>query len=310
MLVEPVLRGCYGLHMHSTQENIRGAVLMMATMAAYTLNDACMKALGGRLPLFESVFLRGVLTTAVLALIAWRTGAFRAAVPPGQWRLVLLRAFAETAAALFYFKALFNMELANVIAILQALPLTVTLAAFLFLGEPLGWRRMLAIVIGFGGVLMIVRPGLEGFNAFSVYALISVLFVTLRDLLVRRMAPEVPSVLIAVVTTAAVGLGGLAGAFFEEWHLPDTQGAGLLGLATLFIIAGSLLSVMMMRVGDIAFVTLFRYTSLIWALVIGWFFFGEWPDALTLAGSAIVAATGIFTLYRAARARRLHRKGS
>ncbi len=301
--MEPARSCWYRGAMTGSRDNIRGAILMMATMAAYTLNDACMKAIGSRLPLFEAVFLRGVLTTAALAVMAWHMGAFRAVIPAGQWRLVGLRALAETAAALFYFKALFNMELANVIAILQALPLTVTLAAALFMREPIGWRRLLAIVIGFLGVLMIVRPGLEGFNAFSVYALISVLFVTLRDLTVRRMAPEVPSVLVAMVTTAAVGLAGLAGILFEDWRPLDHQTAGLLGLATVFIIAGSLLSVMMMRVGDIAFVTLFRYTSLIWALVIGWFFFAEWPDAMTLAGSAIVVATGIFTLWRAARAR-------
>ncbi len=295
--------------MHRSSGNIHGAFLMMGTMAAYTLNDACMKGLAGQLPLFQSIFLRGILTTAILALLAWRLGAFRLRPGADQWRLAGLRAVAEAAAALFYFKALFNMPLVNVIAILQALPLAVTLGAALFLGERVGWRRLLAILIGFAGVMLIVRPGVEGFTVYSLYALASVGFVTLRDLLVRRMAPEMPSVLVALLTAAAVGLAGLAGVFFEEWQPLSGPSAGLLGLATAFIVAGSLLSVMMMRVGDIGVVTFFRYTSLVWALVLGYVFFAEWPDRLTVAGSSVVVATGLFTLYREIRGRRIMRRG-
>ncbi len=288
---------------------MHGAVLMMASMAAYTLNDSCMKALAGDLPLFQAIFLRGIATVAFLAVMAYRSGVLFTMLPGRDWFLIVLRTFAEMGAAWFFVTALFNAPQANVTAILQALPLTVTLAAALFLKEPIGWRRLLAIMIGFAGVMLIVRPGMEGFSIYSVYALIAVGFVTLRDLSVRRMSRTVPSTLVALVSTAGVTLAAGAGAAFEPWAYVGGKSLALLFAAVVFIIGGSLFSVMVMRVGDIAFVTPFRYTSLLWALLLGYVFFGEWPDLLTLTGSVIVVLMGAFTLYREARLKRPRTQG-
>jgi len=289
--------------MATPSENMRGAGLMMASMAAYTLNDSCMKALSGDLPLFQAVFLRGVATVGFLFLMAHRAGALRIAIPRRDWGLIALRAASEIGAAWFFVTALFHAPQANVTAILQALPLTVTLAAALFLNEPIGWRRMLAIMLGFVGVMLIVRPGMAGFSLYSVYALVAVVFVTLRDLTVRRMSAGVPSISVALVTAVAVMLAAGLGTLTEPWAPVSRSSTSLIAAAVVFIIGGSMFSVMVMRVGEIAFVTPFRYTSLLWALALGWLVFGDWPDVLTLAGSAIVVATGVFTLYRERRAR-------
>jgi S-adenosylmethionine uptake transporter len=210
----------------------------------------------------------------------------------------------EIGAAYFFITALFHLPLANVTAIIQTIPLAVTLGGALFLREPLGWRRFTAILVGFAGVLLIVRPGTEGFNVFSVYALISVIFVTIRDLATRRLSAGVPSFTVALSAAAGVALFGGAGALGSEW-VPVTPRAGLLlAGASLCIVGGYIFSVMVMRVGDLATVAPFRYTSLIFALVLGFVAFGEWPTALTLLGAAIVAGSGIYTLLRERQLRR------
>ena len=181
---------------------------------------------------------------------------------------------------------------------MQALPLAVSLAAALFLGEAVGWRRLLAISVGFAGVLLIIQPGGADFNSFSIYALITVACVTLRDLVVRRMSHDVPAVFVALVAAVGVMLLGAAGSLFVDLQ-PLTGLAGIkLAGATVFLSCGYIFSVTAMRSGEIGFVAPFRYTSLLVALIIGVMFFDEWPNLLTLLGAGVVVATGLFTLYR------------
>jgi len=278
--------------------NTRGAVLMMASMIAFTVNDACMKSLSDEVPLFQAIFLRGLATCVFLAFMAWRTGAFKVRIPRRDIGLVAIRSSAEVVAAYLFISALFNMPIANVTAILQALPLTVTLASAVVFREALGWRRMSAILVGFFGVLLIVRPGAEGFNYYSVYAVLAVLVITVRDLAARRLSVDVPSMAVALSAAVAVALFAGIASIGSEWVPVSGKAAWQISGATLFIIGGYLFSVMTMRVGDIDFVAPFRYTSLLCALILGLFVFGEWPDKLTLIGSTIVVATGAFTLYR------------
>lgn len=282
----------------ANSHNMRGAVLMVASMTAFTINDACMKALSDEIPLFQAIFLRGLATCAFLAIMAWLTGAFKVRISRHDLGLVAIRSFAEVVAAYFFISALFNMPIANVTAILQALPLTVTLASAIIFREAIGWKRMIAILVGFSGVLLIVRPGAEGFNYYSVYAIIAVLVITVRDLAARRLSVEVPSM--AVALSAAVAVAAFAGlaSIGSEWAPVSNKAIWQLSGATLFIIGGYLFSVMTMRVGDIDFVAPFRYTSLLSALILGLLVFGEWPGPLMLIGSTIVVATGAFTFYR------------
>ncbi|MGB5557198.1 MAG: DMT family transporter [Paracoccaceae bacterium] len=278
--------------------NSRGALLMMLSMSAFTLNDACMKSLSDQIPLFQAVFLRGIFTSLTLAIAAAWLGAFSVALSRRDWMLVGIRSLAEVAAAYFFISALFKMPIANVTAILQALPLTVTLAGAMFFGEKVGWKRMLAILVGFLGVLLIVKPGAEGFNSYAVYAVIAVIAVTIRDLAARRLSHEVPSMTVALSAAVLVtGFGGL-GLLTQPWApVGGTEALQLAG-TVFFVIGGYLFSVMAMRIGEISVVAPFRYFSLLCALVLGLLVFGEWPDSLTLIGSAIVVATGVFTFYR------------
>ena len=165
-------------------ENLRGAGLMMAAMAAFVLNDTLMKLVSANLNLFQAVFLRGIGTTILILLIAWWQDALHFRPARRDRRIMAWRTLGDMGQMICFLTALFHMPIANVSAILQSLPLAMTLAAALFLKEPVGWRRYCAIGAGFIGVLMIVRPGSEGFNVYSLIALTTVLFVVLRD--VRR----------------------------------------------------------------------------------------------------------------------------
>jgi len=282
-------------------DNTIGAFLMMASMAAYTMNDALMKTLAGTVPLFQVIFLRGCLTTVAVAVIAWRMGAFSSRVSRRDSGAIALRVVGEVAGTYFFLTALYHMPLANVTAILQSLPLALTLAAALVLGEPVGWKRILAVLAGFVGILMIVRPGTEGFNVYALYGLAAVACISVRDLATRRLSRETSSMLVTFATSATVmtvfGLASLTG----DWA-PLSSGDGLIIVgASVLIVAGYLTSIMVVRVGEISFTAPFRYTAILWALALGWLVFGDWPKPIVLVGAGIVVASGVFTLYREAR---------
>lgn len=279
-------------------DNMRGAALMTGAIVAFTINDTFMKGLAGDIPLFQALLIRGTGTVICLAILAHFLGQLDFSQSKRDWGMIITRALAEVGGAYFFITALFNMPIANATAILQALPLTVALAGAVFLREALGWRRVLAILIGFIGVLLIVRPGSDGFNIYSVYALLAVVCVTVRDLAVRRMSRRVPSVFVALVAAFFVaGAGGIV-TLTQPWVPVDRHAGVLLLGATGFVIFGYVFSVAAMRTGELGFVAPFRYASLIAALILGWFVFGDWPRNLTLVGAFIVVATGLFTLYR------------
>ncbi|MCC0062526.1 MAG: DMT family transporter [Defluviimonas sp.] len=278
--------------------NARGAAYMSVAMAAFTLNDSCMKIVTETLPLFEAMVLRGLPTLAALLLIAWHRGVLAVALPQADRRWLALRSLGEIAGTLTFLAALRHMPLANLSAILQFLPLAVTLTAALLLHEPIGWRRLTAIFVGFFGVLLIVRPGMAGFDIWSLLGLLSVGCVVLRDLATRRLTSELPSVTVAIFAAGSVTLTGLVLLPFGGWVPPAPHELVLIAAAAAFLVAGYLLIVMAMRVGEIALVAPFRYTALLFAILLGRVVFGQLPDAMTLAGAAIVIATGIYTFYR------------
>lgn len=279
-------------------ENARGALFMSVSMAAFVCNDALMKVALGEVPLFQAILLRGVVVTALLTMFAAHRGVLRTRIAPGDRKLIGLRVVGEMGGTLCFLTALAHMPLANVTAILQSLPLAVTLAAALFLGEEVGWRRYTAIAIGFVGVLIIVRPGSEGFTVYSIWALVSVGFVMLRDLSTRRLSRQVPSTLVALASAVGSTLLGAVVSAAGAWEPVSGGDLRVLGGAAVFLFAGYLFNVMSMRHGEIGFVSPFRYTVLIWALVLGLVVFGDVPRPTTLLGSAIVVVTGVYTFYR------------
>lgn len=278
--------------------NMRSAIFMIVAMAGFTISDAISKAVIGHISFGQLLFVRGCAATAIIAVIVWRKGLF--ALSRKLLHIsVLWRCVGEVGATLTFMAALSQMPLANVHAILQALPLAVTMGAALFLAEQVGWRRWMAIAAGFIGVLIVVRPGMEGFTGYSILTLISVAFCALRDLATNRIPREVPSMLVSTLTAAIVTVAGALIIVPQGgWQPLGSYHLGLILTAAVILLFGYHFLIMSMREGDLSFVASFRYTGLLWAIALGYLVFGDVPDALTLTGSAIVVASGIYTLYR------------
>ena len=271
---------------------------MAAAMAGFTMNDAITKAVSSEMNFGEIMLVRGVVAIALIATLAWHQGALRP-LRTLVMKPVALRVAGEVLGTVTFLAAIVHLPLANTAAIFQALPLAVTLGAALMFGEPVGWRRWLAILAGFIGVLIIVRPGVEGFNQFSLFALISVFFCAVRDLATRRIPAQVPSLFITLVTTVTVTLAGAAIIVpLGGWTPPSSRALGLLTLAAVLLLIGYQCVIMALRSGDISAVAPFRYSALLWAMLLGYLVFGDVPDAMMVTGAAIIVLSGLYAFYR------------
>ena len=279
-------------------DNLLGAALMTCCVLAYVLNDAVMKLLFADIDFFQAIFLRGLVSLPPLLILALMTRTLLQKYSSKNQRLIIIRILAEIGTTVTFLTALKHMPLANVTAILQSLPLAITMAAAIFLGEPVGWRRWSAICVGFTGVLIIIRPGLAGFNSYSLLALAAVILLTLREISTRKLDNKIPTVTVALSTTLGITAFAALMLIGTEWAEINFVSWSLIIAAAVAVTVATLLSVVAMRTGDIGFVSPFRYTSLIGAIGLGILLFGEWPDGVTLLGAAIIAFAGIYSLYR------------
>lgn len=278
---------------------------MAVSMAGFASNDAIVKSLAGQMNMGQVMAVRGLFATVLIGLLAWRAGAL-AAPKRLLHPMVLLRTAGEIGATTFFLLALARLPIANVSAVLQALPLAVTMGAALVLGEPVGWRRWLAIGLGFLGVLIVVRPGFEGFDAYALLALVSVLFAATRDIATRRVPAEIPSLMLSSASAIAVTLAGAALVTpFGGWQPVAPASAAMLLGAAVLLLFGYQFIIMAVREGDIAFVAPFRYAALLWSILLGMLVFGEIPDGPMLTGAAIIVGSGLYALYRERRVGRL-----
>jgi drug/metabolite transporter (DMT)-like permease len=286
--------------------NLRAALFMALAMFGFTANDAIVKGFANDLNLGQIMLVRGVFATALIAALAWQRGAL--ARPAFAFNsMVALRAACEVGSTLFFLAALAHMPIANISAVLQSLPLAVTMGAALFFGEPVRWRRWLAIIVGFAGVVVIVRPGLEGFNVYSVSALGCVAFAAARDLMTRQIPEAVPSLLVSTVTAGLVTLcGALLVVPLGGWAPVGAYEIASMAAAAALLLIGYQFIILAMRSGEIAFVAPYRYTALLWAILFGMLLFGEWPDSAMLAGAALVVGSGLYSLYRERKVGRAH----
>lgn len=281
---------------------------MMLSMLGFIINDSLIKTLNGELPTSQIMWIRGVFLSIIILLIMWQSGLLP------RWRegcskLIGVRAVCEGGATLLFLAALYRLPFANLSAILQALPLAVTLGAALFLGEPVGWRRWLAILVGMLGVMIIIRPGMSGFDSASILVLLSVVLAAARDLVTRRLPSTTPSLLVSGSSTifiAALGMSLTLGT--GNWQPMSLSHVLTLLSASGFLFFGYQFIVLSMRTGEIAYVVPYRYTGLLWAILIGYLVFDEVPDDYMLLGSAIVVAMGLYTLYREVTLSRLQRQ--
>jgi drug/metabolite transporter (DMT)-like permease len=281
-----------------TSDNQRASLFMVLAMAAFTINDTIVKFASESINVGQVMFVRGLFATLLVLLLAWQQrllSNISSLLHPMVW----LRMTGEIGGTVTYVIAPAHLPLPNVAAIFQALPLAVTMGAALFFGEAVGRRRWIAIAIGFLGTLIIVRPGTEGFDAFSLLVLLCVAFCAVRDLATRRIPNEVPTLLVSSVTAFTIAIcGAILMLPMGGWSPMEPGLIGLLFACASFMLAGYIFIIKAMRTGEVSAVAPFRYTTLIWAFALGFLVFGNVPDLYMLVGGAVIAGSGLYTLYR------------
>lgn len=284
-------------------DNLRGSLYMTAAMAGFALEDAYLKAASRQIPVGEAILIIGLVGIVVFAGLALRAG--QPPIPAAIFsRTMALRSGFEITGRLFYALAIALTPVSVASAILQATPLVVVLGAALIFGEHVGLKRWLLILLGFAGVLIILRPGVDGFSALSLLALIAMAGFAGRDLATRAAPLALSNAQLGVTGFVMLTLSGLIIlAVGGGASLPTPQTLLLLAGAATFGISAYAALTTAMRMGEVAAVTPFRYTRLLFAMILGVTVFGERPDAATLFGSAIVVACGVLILTQSRAAR-------
>lgn len=280
-------------------DNLRGAALMMLSMLGFAIEDMFIKMIGTALPVGEILMILGLGGAIIFGSVVRLRGEpiVTRAFLSGP---ILLRGIGEVVGTIAFVSAFILTSLSAASAILQATPLVVTLGAALFLGETVGWRRWTAIGVGFIGVMLIIQPGTSGFSPLSILAVIAVFGLALRDLATRKTPATISSMQLSflgfsvLVPAGALLLLATGGAFIwpgaREWVL--LAASLFIGVFAYYGIVAA------MRVGEVSFVTPFRYVRIIFALIFGVTVFGESPNRLVLLGAAIIVASGIYTVWR------------
>lgn len=270
-----------------------------AAMAAFAVNDSMMKLAGSLLPTGETMALRSVLALiGLLLVLGLSRGVPRRAdlLHP----VVLLRSALEMGVATAYLSALPHMPLTNALAVFLTAPLMSSAAAPFVLKERVGWRRWAAVGVGFIGVLLVIRPGMSGFNIWTLAVIAAAACAVTRDFASRRLPAHIPSTTATIGALGAALVGGLLLGLGEaaDWRPPDSASLWPILLAVIAIIVGNQLVIVGFRHGDASVVSPYRYTILAWGLLMGFAMFGETPDGPAIAGITLIAGAGLYTLHR------------
>ena len=278
---------------------LRGVALMTAGCVLITVNDAAMKLVSGVYPPGESIFVRGLFTCIPIAALMYRAGGLhtlRVTNVRGQ----LLRALTLAASMFLFITGLRYLPLADAVALTFAGPLMLTAVAPWALGEQVGWRRRSAVAVGFAGVLIMLAPGQDGLRWAALLPLGAAFFEATRDIVTRRLVVTESSISMTAWSTGLVTLCALATAGYG-WQPMRAADAGLLALAGCCMGAALFLMTEAFRHAEATLVAPFRYSSVLWAMVIGLIVFGDWPSPTMLAGAGLVVGSGLYILHREAR---------
>jgi len=273
--------------------DLYGIAAMLAATAIFVIGDTFMKLLTEDLPPFQVLFLRGIAATIACALLLALRREWTGWSDALSIR-VLLRAAGETLGTLCYIIALAQMPIADVIAILQIAPLILMLGVAVLLREKIGPMRVVLALIGFAGALMVAQPAATGFSPATLLVFGSALMIAGRDLVARGIPNRIPATVV-IFTTVVMSLlvAGLISFSVETWTAPTTGNLFLAGLTGLCLALGQVGLILAYRFGRTAVVAPFFYSFALWGVVAGVLIWGQFPNALALAGIALIIASGI-----------------
>lgn len=284
--------------LRSVRGNLAGIVAMLIACALFTFGDSIFKLLGSTLPLGEMLFMRGVFAIPMILMLAMRRLPLIDLLSGAKHPRVITRSVLEACCTVLFFVALIRMPYADAIAIQQFTPLATTAAAAVFLAEPVGWRRWLAALVGFLGVLIVIRPGSGTLNWPALVMLACVAAIVARDLVTRNIAAQVPTMSVTLMAVVVVNLSGLLMLPFERWVPLSSRELLLLAVASASSTAGFYWVVEALRRGDVSVVVPFRYSLIPYGVLSGIVVFGERPDLTTFLGISIVLGAGLYAFHR------------
>lgn len=277
--------------------NLFGIGAVIGAGAAMMSADALAKVAVAETTLGQTIAGRGLVACLILTAAGFLQGQMRwhKAVLSAP---VVVRILAEVGAGISMVGALGFMPIANATAILQFIPLVTTMAAAVLFAEQVGWRRWLAGIAGFVGVLLILQPGAAGFTWWSLLAISAMLCMSTRDLATSRIDRTVPTLLVGALSAAAVSVAGCGLATITGWAPATPRSVWFTVAAGIALAAGFICLVVGMRNAEMSAVAPFRYFTLLWALLMGYFAWGEVPNELAWAGIGIVVAAGLYAFGR------------
>jgi drug/metabolite transporter (DMT)-like permease len=282
-------------------DNRRGIIATVAACVFWTCNDACGKLATEFFPTGQIMAVRSVFAIALAIIVVVVAGHGPSLLRSARLFLspiLLTRAGLDAAVILTFYKALPHIPLGDITAISQTTPIILTLLAAAIGIERIGWRRFLAILAGFGGVVLIAKPSGDAFTLYALLAIFSAALVAIRDILTRYVDATIPSPVIALMTAIAGGLTGVALAATEEWRSVMAAPTLYLALAGALVTLGNLAIVIAFRKTDVGVVAPFRYFSIPAALLLGYLLFGDLPGTVSIAGILLIMASGIYTMHR------------
>jgi len=283
--------------MTGPSSNARAIAFMSAAMALFCLNDAFVKLAAETLPTSQIMALRGAVVVSIMVAAVAASGLL-GRITMGLQPVVLIRSALEAFVAFVFITALGHMSLANLTAIFLTAPLIMTAASAYVLKEQVGWRRWSAVVAGFCGMLLIVRPSPEGLDVYALLGVLSAFGAVTRDMITRKVDPATPSLVVSLVTGAAVAVLGFALWPTEAWTVPSARASVYVAAAAVFVAAGNYAIIVAFRTGEVSAVSPFRYTVMVWALVLGWLIWADVPDGLSMTGIAIIVLSGLYVIHR------------
>ena len=276
---------------------------MLCGAAVLTLNDALIKGLTATYPTGELLFIRGVFVWPWILVFAMRSGGLTS-LRIRNLRGQALRAVCVIASAFLFINGLRHLALADVIAVAFTGPLFITAMAPLVLGEKVGWRRWAAVLVGFAGVIFMLRPGGDVLQWAIVFPLGAAVCGGMRDLITRRISGTETTVSVLAVTTTVVLLAGLSTALFSEWVYPKPADIVKFAISGALLAVAHTLMIEAFRRGEATLVAPFKYSSLLWATLFGFLMFGELPNLWTIVGATIIVLSGLYVFRREAQLRR------
>ncbi len=273
--------------------NIRGIILMVAATACFVTNDSLMKFATAELPVFQVLFIRGVAAALwCLPLVFFTRTASKFSMIGNKW--ALLRNLFEIITVFCFINALARMPIADITAIGQLSPMILLMGAAILFREKLGLMRIGLIVVGFIGALLVAQPTMDAISPWALLGLAAAGGMAARDLAARKVPAEMPGPIVAYGAVIMVMLAsGVATFLFDEWVMPSAEHIWLLVGAAFFLMFGQLFIFLTFRVAPVGVVAPFLYSSILWAMLLGFVLFGELPNAIAMAGIVLVTISGV-----------------